>query len=204
MKEVWKDIQGYEGYYQVSNKGRVKSLDRCVKFKHGKGTHFVPGKVLKPSLNIERGYLRVSLTKHNRSKFFRIHRLVAEAFIPNPKCLPQVNHKDENRLNNYADNLEWCTNTYNNRYGTRTLRASESAKKPVAQLDECGHVIRIFQSAIDAENETGVNRKSIQGVASMYAGKNGKIRKRAGGYKWEYMENLNKVNKEDSDETQKN
>lgn len=193
MKEVWKDIQGYEGYYQVSNKGHVKSIDRYVKFKRGKGTHFIPGKMLKPSLNIKRGYLRVSLTKHNHSKFFRIHRLVAEAFVPNPKCLSQVNHKDENRLNNSADNLEWCTNTYNNHYGTRTLRASESSKKAVAQLDDSGHVIRIFQSAIDAENETGVNHKSIQGVASKYAGKNGPLRKRAGGYKWEYIESLNKM-----------
>ena len=113
IKEYWKPVVGYEGLYMVSNWGRVKSI------KFGKE------RILKPVTNSS-GYLLVGLYKNNIEKKYSVHRLVAEAFIPNPYNLPQVNHRDENKLNNNVDNLEWCTNEYNINYGTRTERYSKS------------------------------------------------------------------------------
>ena len=108
MNEIWKNINGYENY-QVSNLGNVKSCKR--------------NKMLKPYKDIW-GYLRVTLHDKNGSKHFKIHRLVAKCFIPNPNNLPQVNHKDENRLNNNVNNLEWCTAKYNSNYGNRNKKLS--------------------------------------------------------------------------------
>ena len=98
MEEIWKDIKGYENKYQISNLGNVKSLV---------GNH----KMLKPK--IDRGYKRVGLSMDNKSKLFRVHRLVAEAFIPNPNNYPMVNHIDRDKINNVDSNLEWCTALYN-------------------------------------------------------------------------------------------
>lgn len=105
--EVWKDIEGYEGLYQVSNKGRVKSFKQALSY----GSDY-SGKVLKLNTN-DRGYVLVTLSKNMKRRTFRVHRLVAQAFIPNPKNFPVVNHIDENKLNNNVDNLEWCTQEYN-------------------------------------------------------------------------------------------
>lgn len=109
MNEVWKDIEGYEGKYQVSNLGKVRGLDR----KNSMGKT-VKGRILKPR-KTHAGYLRAHLCRDDRY----IHRLVAEAFIPNPNNLPQINHKDEDKANNSVDNLEWCTCEYNLSYGSR-------------------------------------------------------------------------------------
>ena len=119
MNEEWRDIRGYEGKYQVSNLGRIKSL----KDSHGNYRE----KILKFKLEVS-GYLQVHLYLENKVKAFKIHRLVAEAFIPNPNNLPEVNHKDENKENNRVDNLEWCDRKYNINYGTRTQKASEKMK----------------------------------------------------------------------------
>ena len=110
MKEVWKPIKGYEGLYEVSNLGRVKSLPK----KRINGTNFYIQKerILKPQLKTNR-YLGVGLIKNKIHKNFLIHRLVAKAFIDNPYNLPQINHIDCNKLNNNADNLEWCTQKQN-------------------------------------------------------------------------------------------
>ena len=118
MKEEWRDIKGYEGLYQVSNLGRVKSLN----YKNTGKEEILS--------NIPRkdGYSIAGLSKNSKSKPFYVHRLVALHFIPNPNNLPQVNHKDENKENNKVSNLEWCTQSYNNCYGTRIKRASESSK----------------------------------------------------------------------------
>lgn len=110
--EIWKDIEGYEGLYQVSNKGRIRNI------RHNKN------KILKPILHVR--YYQITLSKNNIRTQYRVHRLVAQAFVPNPKNLPHINHKDENRLNNNAENLEWCDATYNNRYGTKGQRISKS------------------------------------------------------------------------------
>lgn len=124
--EIWKDIEGYEGLYQVSNLGRVRSLDRYTKGKNNSKI-FKKGKLLKISQN-QHGYNIVQLW--NKQKCFQtgVHRLVAQAFIPNPNNLPQVNHKDENKINNCVDNLEWCSAEYNTNYGTCIKRRSEKQK----------------------------------------------------------------------------
>ena len=110
MNEEWRDIEGYEGLYQVSNLGRVKSL----RDKNNKKRELI----LKPK-TMRNGYLKVDLCKNGKQKTFTVHRLVATVFISNPKNFPVVNHKDENKLNNNISNLEWCTVLYNNCYGTR-------------------------------------------------------------------------------------
>ena len=112
--EEWRDIKGYEGKYQVSNLGRVRSLNFNK-----------TGKIKELSYAKRRGYLGVTLFKDKKPKTFAVHRLVAEMFIPNPNNYPQVNHKDENKLNNNVENLEWCTVLYNNCYGTRLKKVSE-------------------------------------------------------------------------------
>lgn len=109
MEEIWKDIKEYEGIYQVSNLGRVKSL------KHSK-----EGKLLKGRVT-GKGYLSVALFRNSVRKSNSIHRLVAEAFIPNPENKPEVNHIDENKLNNDVSNLEWVTSKENSNHGTRNL-----------------------------------------------------------------------------------
>ena len=123
MIEEWRSVIGYEGLYEVSNTGQVRSLDRYVKTCYG-SYRLHKGKVLSPSIRPD-GYLVVSL----QYRMFRVHRLVAEAFLPNPDNLPQVNHKDEVKSNNCVDNLEWCDSKYNNNYGTARIRAKETAIK---------------------------------------------------------------------------
>ena len=127
MKEQWKkiDILNLKYEYKVSNLGRVKSEDMESKTPTGYPA-IRKGRILKPRKD-GAGYLRVALPIIDKGyKNFSVHRLVAQAFIPNPKKLPQVNHKDENKLNNNIDNLEWCTDEYNLNYGTRNKSISES------------------------------------------------------------------------------
>lgn len=123
MVEVWKEINDYEGLYEVSSLGRVRSLDRYVSYTNGQ-IHLHKGKVLRPG--VCNGYLQVVLCKNGEVKHPLVHRLVAEAFIPNPDNLPQVNHKDENPSNNTIDNLEWCTSLYNINYGGRPDKVRET------------------------------------------------------------------------------
>lgn len=115
-EEIWKDILGYEGLYQVSSYGRVRSLDR-----YDERNRFLRGRILKLH-TLRRGYLDVRLCSNGKVKSFLVHRLVAEIFIPNPDNLPQVNHRDENPSNDNVDNLEWCDGKYNVNYGTRIDR----------------------------------------------------------------------------------
>lgn len=130
--EVWKDIEGYEGYYQVSSEGRIKSLERIVKGV-GNGGEFdklLPEKILK--LQTDK-YTSVNLHKDGVGHRVNVHRLVAMAFIPNPDNLPEVNHKDECKTNNRVENLEWCSTEYNQSYGTKNQRISEKAKLRVGE-----------------------------------------------------------------------
>ena len=120
MKEIWKDIPGYEGMYQVSNLGRVKSLGRASEIGRNLKT-----KILKQTAE-DKGYMKVGLRKNNKIRTVRVHRLVAEAFVGNPQGLPEVNHKDENKANNTYTNLEWCTTKYNCGYGSKGKRGYET------------------------------------------------------------------------------
>lgn len=123
MTEIWKDIVGYEGLYQVSNLGNVKRLKG---YKGREKGYIVEEHLIKPSIN-SNGYQNVVLCKNGKTKTFTMHRLVAIAFLYNSDNLPQVNHKDENKLNNCVDNLEWCDSKYNN-YGTRNKKCSDKWK----------------------------------------------------------------------------
>lgn len=130
MDEVWKDISGYEGIYQVSNLGRVKSLDREISHLNRWGSmqsQKIRGRILTAKASHD-NYMDVVLCKGGRSETKLVHRLVAIAFIPNPDNLPQVNHKDENPRNNAVTNLEWCTAEYNSNYGNRNAKLSCSQK----------------------------------------------------------------------------
>ena len=165
MQELWKDIKGYEGKYQVSNFGRVKSLNY---------NNTSQEKILVNSLS-NKGYYRVSLSLNNKAKQYNIHRLVAEAFIPNPLNLPFVNHKDKNRTNNMVDNLEWCTIQYNNTYGTVLDRLSNVRSKEVI----CIETQKIYKSAKQVEIETGLSASSI---GKCCRGQ----RKTCGGFHWKF------------------
>ena len=125
-EEIWKDIVGYEGLYQVSNLGNVKSLDR--KRFNGRVMANKKGEVIKQNIS-KRGYCFLPLSKEGVRKNMLVHRLVAIAFLPNPDNLPQVNHKDEDKQNNSLYNLEWCDAQYNNNYGTACERHSKSKKE---------------------------------------------------------------------------
>lgn len=118
MIEQWRDVKGYEGFYQVSNLGRFKSLARRVNAGSNANHKYqtIPERILH---TYRANYTQVRLSRDGKTKCYFVHRLVAGAFIPNPDNLPCVNHKDENRYNNCADNLEWCTYKYNNEYNGR-------------------------------------------------------------------------------------
>lgn len=204
--EEWRDIEGYEGYYQISNMGNVRSLN------YGR-----TGKtqVLQPHKNIY-GYFQVTLFKNGKKNYYKVHRLVAQAFLENPNNLPQVNHINENKADNRICNLEFCTAKYNVNYGTRNLRAgeahkgilhSEEAKKkmseahkgipigpmpektkrkisetnsiPVAQYTRDGKLITIYYGAQQAKRETGISQGNISECCKGN-------RKTAGGYIWKY------------------
>jgi len=173
--EIWKDIKGYEGLYQVSNIGRVKSLERTVPRKNGSKLP-IKERILKPKANRD-GYLTVVLCKGSgKRKGFLVHRLVCEAFHKNPKNKPCVNHIDENKTNNTAGNLEWCTYSENNKHGTRTARTCKS----VGQYTPNGELVKIWQSTREVERQLGFSNNHIGDVARGE-------RKTAYGYVWKYV-----------------
>jgi hypothetical protein len=189
--EIWKDVVGYEGYYQVSNLGRVKSLDRVVTDKMGvKRNHkgFV-----KKLTHGNHGYMTVGLCRNGKNTQCLVHRLVAEAFIPNKEKLPFINHKDEVRDNNHVENLEWCTQEYNNRYGTAPDRVKNKIRelgqmKAVVQLTLSGEKINEYESLHEASRKTGVGLPNIWKAVNGGYNKHGKWRRAhtAGGYKWRW------------------
>lgn len=127
MIEEWRKIVGYEGLYEVSSLGRVRSLDRYVKTCY-EAYKLQKGKILNPGKNTN-GYLQVVLHCNGKYKKCLVHRLVSQAFLPNPDNLPEVNHKDEDKTNNRVENLEWCTAKYNLSYGTRNIRRRDTLIK---------------------------------------------------------------------------
>lgn len=179
MEEIWKDIAGYEGWYQVSNLGRVKSLDRYV---NGNGINcdfqLMKGKFLKGSKD-KLGYYRVHLRKNVTYKSILVHRLVAEAFLPNPNNLPYINHKDENPSNNSLCNLEWCTPQYNVTYGTAIERSNRTKYRKVIQFDKNGNEVARWDSLKAAAKS--INRAQ-QNISRCCRGK----APSCGGYIWKY------------------
>lgn len=186
MVEIWKPVVGYEGLYEVSNTGEVRSLFRYKK-------------LLKPTV-ARNGYCAVELFKNKKRKRILVHRLVALAFIPNPDNLPMVNHKDETRDNNCVENLEWCTAKYNMNFGTLQRRRcshtdykkeiyAENARKngkkvckPVSQFTKSGDFMHSYESGKEAHRKTGVSHSHILECCA------GKV-KTAGGYVWKYERN---------------
>lgn len=172
--ETWKEVVGYEGLYQVSDKGRVKSHTRMVKYPDGT-KRLVYGRLINPSIDKQTGYYKVGLSKKGKSITHSIHRLVAEAFIPNPDNLPYINHKSEARTENFVENLEWCTPAYNNNYGSR--RAIVNRQCAVRQRDMNGNIIAEYPSMTEASKATGIHKSTIHAACDGRYGN--KI------YKWE-------------------
>lgn len=161
MEEVWKDIPGYNGRYQASTFGRIRSVDRIVQKSNGVSGYY-QGKVLATSS--VRGYLYVNIAKAiNDFHPKRVHRLIAETFIPNPDNLPQINHINENKADNRVANLEWCTGKYNSNYGHRIEKFSASMQnnlshsKEVNQYDLEGNYLNSFPSASEAARILGLS-----------------------------------------------
>lgn len=180
--EVWRPVKEYEGLYEVSDLARVRSLDRlteCCK----NGTIYskpVKGHIMK---QFERnGYLYVYLSKgHRKFKTVDVHRIVAAAFVPNPKGLTEINHKDENKHNNLPSNLEWCDHQYNTNYGTGKWRKAVPRRKRVEQLTLDGRHVAYFESVCQISRLKGYSQGNISAVCrgekpSMY------------GYIWRYVE----------------
>lgn len=174
MTEVWKDVVNYEGYYQVSNLGNVRSVDRIVRNK------LFVGKIMKQDIN-KQGYHRVSLFKCGTKRNFFVHVLVLNAFEKNIHNLPQINHKDENSHNNKLDNLEYCTASYNVNYGTAKWRALAKRIKILSKSIYCYENNKIYDNAHHASDELKINRRHICDVCN-------NKRKTCGGYHFKYVD----------------
>lgn len=181
--ETWKDIKGFEGIYQISNMGRVKSFKadpngRILSIKNSKGD-----------------YLNIVLCHGNKRRSVKVHRLVAEAFIPNPDNKPEVNHKDGNKQNNRVENLEWVTRIENQRHALahnpNILKGMVQYNRyirprTIQQFTMDGRFVAEYANSTEAEKATGVCQRNILQVAGREEYKPGKIRKQAGGYIWRF------------------
>lgn len=174
--EIWKDIKGYEGLYQVSNFGNVKSVDRISK--HSNGDLTLKGKLLK-SVKNSRGYLQVDLCKNGKIKKILIHRLVAQTFLPNPDNKPHIDHINTITTDNRVINLRWVTQKENINNPLTIDKKSKNLSKPIIQFSKDGKFIKKWDSALDAQRELGIKQSNI---CSCCKGKN----KTTGGYIWRY------------------
>lgn len=183
MDEEWKDIEGYEGLYAISNLGRIKSYERWCGF-------YLKSESIRNSFYKSNGYECIDLynRNHKKQKYY-VHRLVAKAFIGNPENKPEVNHKDCNPQNNKVDNLEWVTSVENKKAGDTPLHMSQAQKskkscKPVEQYTLDGVFIKGYISAADAARETGIDSSTISKVCRHVPKYN-----TCGGYVWKYKDN---------------
>ena len=180
--EVWRPIAGYEGLYEVSSLGRVRSLDRVITRLSRWGTEStlkVKGVILQPN-NHTNGYQTVLLSNKGCCVGFLVHRLVAKAFVPNPDNLPEVNHKDECKKNNRADNLEWCDRVYNVNYGDARIKHSAKTSRRIEQLTLDGKHVAFYDSQKRAIEQNGYSNGGMD-----WALKN--TNNTAYGYKWRYV-----------------
>lgn len=183
-EEIWKPITGYEGLYEVSNKGRVKRLERDFVDSIGRKYH-KKERILKSSTN-SNGYLHVALSDSKGiTRYLRVHRLVAESFIPNPDNKSQINHKDEVKTNNFVDNLEWMTAKENINYGTRNERSAKAQSKSVTQYTKAGEIVKVWSSTHEAARQLGIRQGNISNVALG-------VNKTCGGFIWKYVEDEKK------------
>lgn len=192
INEIWKPVVGYEGLYECSNMGRVKSVDRYVPHRYKGEYQFIKGRIRKTKLN-NGGYEMLSLFRDGKEKTCLVHRIIAEAFLPNPDNLPEVNHKDECKTSNIIwinedgsidynkSNLEWCDREYNLYYGTRRQRQAEKEMVPVIQYTKDGMLIKKWDSMQSVMDDLGINRGNISNCCS------GRC-KSVGGYKWKYYD----------------
>lgn len=186
MEEVWKEVPGYEGYYEISSFGRVRSADRNVIYRDGQ-VHFIKGRSRRPNIN-NRGYYYLPLNKDGKHWYAKVHRLVAMAFLPNPLNLPEVNHKDGNKLNNHADNLEWCTHSENHKHLYKMGNSNidyerERRKRKILQLDmKTGEVVGSWNSIIEAERHYNKTNPKPTNIWSCLKGHSCS----AYGFKWKY------------------
>ena len=172
--EEWRDIEGYEGLYQVSNLGRIKSFrDNHYNFRE---------KILKLKYHND-GYVYINLCKDHNQKTFRVHKLVAQAFIPNPKKYNEINHKDENKQNNKAENLEWCDREYNNNYGTKKDRFIDTRGTKV----RCINTGKIYRSTREASRDTGIDNSFISKCCRGKYKTAGKDKYTGEPLRWEYL-----------------
>lgn len=198
MEEIWKDITGYEGFYQASNLGRIRGLPRTVY--NTRGLYIGKVSYINNNYNIMKlskmnkyGYMSVRLKKNGKGKTLSVHRLIAKTFIPNPSNLPCVNHKDENPSNNCVDNLEWCTRKYNSNYGNCRSKISKALSgrnnairyKAVLQYDLDGNFIQEYKSVKEANKKLGINIYN-SGIPHCCGGRN----KTAFGYVWKYKKTI--------------
>ena len=179
MQEIWKCIGGYEGLYEVSNTGKVRSIYRKIKIKNG--YRILVGKELKQV--VVNNYMNVTLCKNGKGKNNFVHRLVAKEFIENENCFPQVNHKDENKHNNNVSNLEWCTEKYNSNYGNRNYKISTNVKscRKIVMISEDGD--RKYFDSITKAGKEFANKNGNSSISDCLSGRN----KMAYGFKWEYV-----------------
>ena len=164
MEEIWKAVEGYEGKYEVSNLGRVRSVERKTTLcnQHGEFQRKEHGRIKSQGMNRKDGYRNVKLYRDGKERTLYVHRLVAQAFIPNPDNLPEVNHKDEDTTNNRVDNLEWCSSKYNSNYGAGSLARYQQKSYRVARIDKDGNILREYPSLLEAARQTGEAIRTIR------------------------------------------
>lgn len=175
MVEIWKDVVGYEGFYVVSNKGNVKSLKRKVDYRGSK--KIIPAQ--KMTIRIDKyGYPRVALCKNGKQKHYRVHRLMALAFIPNPEMKLTVNHKDSNKSNNNLDNLEWATYAENNdhclKFGKRKFDVDEEL---LVEKYKSGYTMKQVGKIMGISSASVYKFLKLNNIKSRKQGKKGKYYK---------------------------